>query len=142
MRLHRICLVSVAAFTGCHSAGRERAGTRDGGDINSTVGSSESCSSAGQPPKGACLFAGVEGGPPLTCIEFTGSEFTTGLVTQVCATAGMRFVAKGCPTASLVGRCINHCGERNQAVNYLYVGTAAAARKSCYANTPAGQFLP
>ncbi len=143
MRLDRVCVVVVAVVTlvACRSGTRKPAPAGDDGGVASAGGPPGSCSGTIHRPKGACIFENGDGGSPVTCIEFTGDEFTPSLVPQVCGVAGMRYATKGCPASSL-GRCIAQCGQRNEAIHYLYVGTREGAERACGGNSPPGYFVP
>src|ERR1017187_2900893 len=142
MRFGHVCLAVLAAIVACRSGGRGCGGAGgDGGGEAAAGSSSGGCSGTIRPPKGACIFLGADGGSALTCVEFTGHEFTPSLVPQVCGVAGMQYAAQGCPTSSL-GRCIAQCGRRNEAIHYLYVGTPDGAQRACAGNTPPGYFVP
>ena len=76
----------------------------------------------------------------MLCTEFTGAEFTTDAIMQAC-TAPSIFTTHPCPTAGLVGKCIDRCGESAESAGYLYRGTAESVRRACLANNPPGFFV-
>jgi len=75
------------------------------------------------------------------CIEYTGAEFSAATVQEACSAVSGQFTSDGCPTAGLVGRCINQCGQSTESVGYFYEGTPADLQKSCTSSS-GGYYLP
>jgi hypothetical protein len=132
-RVRGCCLVlACAAGLACSSTGSGSdadagSGGGSGGGSGSGSGSS-SCTP--QSVKGACIVLPVDSGTSIgSCVEYTGSGFTTAAIQQVCGSP----VLDACPTANRVGgACVFECGQVNEAVDYDYGGiTASEVEQGC-----------
>jgi hypothetical protein len=104
---------------------------------------SPACTGMPQAVLGSCVLAGAsDAGPPLLCIEYTGTLFTSDAIMAACSALSADYSTQPCPTQGLHGRCIQNCAQSNESVDYFYSNTAAALQQACAMNSPPGYFLP
>jgi len=76
------------------------------------------CSATSPAPgeiKGSCTVGGV------LCQEYTGSGWTTELMTDVCSKASGTLGTGACATAGVLGSCQYQCGNSSEFVQHLYM---------------------
>jgi hypothetical protein len=119
--------------------GGAEAGPADGASSDAGDGAAP-CTGVPQSRKGSCLWA-QDAGPPLLCIEFTGTltDYNADDCTLLSPDA-LYSTTQGCPTAALLGRCLQQCGAPDETVGYDYVASAAGYQQSC--ESGGGIFLP
>lgn len=141
---------AVSADAGSASDATEASSASDAAD-DGQLGDADSaapCTGTPQPIQATCIADLTDSGSlsnPTYCFEFTGSTFATpGESMADCDLLGGVLTTQPCPTAGVVGKCIDSCGQPSETVLYAYASTcnctAASLQQSCIMN--GDYFLP
>lgn len=116
-----------AGSSGAANAGGSAgsSGASMGGSGGGATGSCTADSPAPGAPKGSCLMSGV------LCQDYTGSGWTSDLMSQACTAISGTISDAACDTSAALGSCQVYCGSAQELVQHVM--TAGQGKEDCEA---------